>query len=160
MRFFDADAVHSLLGYPGLMEGMRQAHQLRGPDAAHMVRDDPGGGSNKFVVLVGWRGGAVIAVKMVGVFPGNLSLSPPQPSVQGLVAVFNGATGAPVLAADGAAMSSARRRRIRHSAPVFWRGPTPASADRRRRRIGAAHYCGASRRASPRRPGAGMEPDA
>ncbi len=70
-----------------------------------MVRDDPAGGDNKFVVLVGWQGGSIIAVKMVGVFPDNLALTPPQPSVQGLVAVFDAATGAPVLVADGAAMT-------------------------------------------------------
>ena len=105
MRFYDAEAVHALLAYPELIEALRQAHRQAGPDAAHMVRDDPAGGDNRFVVLVGWQGGSVIAVKMVGVFPDNLALTPPQPSVQGLVAVFDAATGAPVLAADGAAMT-------------------------------------------------------
>jgi len=105
MRFYDADAVHALLDYPTLIAAFREAHRQHGPDAAHMVRDDPAGGDNKFVVLVGWQGGSVIAVKMVGVFPANLALTPPQPSVQGLVAVFDAATGAPVLAADGAAMT-------------------------------------------------------
>lgn len=70
-----------------------------------MVRDEPGGGENKFVALVGWQQGEIIAVKMVGVFPGNLSQQPPEPSVQGLVAVFDARTGAPLLAADGAAMT-------------------------------------------------------
>lgn len=105
MRFYDAGEVHALLDYPGLIEAMRHAHRGQGPDTAHMVRDDPAGGDNKFVALVGWQSGSVIAVKMVGVFPGNLSLAPPQPSVQGLVAVFDGKTGAPELAADGAAMT-------------------------------------------------------
>lgn len=105
MRFYDADAVHKLLAYPALIEAMRQAHRGHGPETANMVRDDPAGGDNKFVALVGWQRDAVIAVKLVGVFPNNLSLSPPQPSVQGLVAVFDGRTGALVLAADGAAMT-------------------------------------------------------
>lgn len=105
MRFFDAQSVHALLDYPGLIEAMRKAHEGEGPEAAHMVRDDPAGGDNKFVALVGWQRDSVIAVKLVGVFPGNLSLRPPQPSVQGLVAIFDGETGAPVLAADGAAMT-------------------------------------------------------
>lgn len=105
MRFYDADAVHALLDYPGLIEAMRQAHRGEAPEAAHLLREEPGGGDNKFVALVAWRARAVIAVKLVGVFPGNLALSPPQPSVQGLVAVFDAATGAPALAADGAAMT-------------------------------------------------------
>jgi len=105
MRLFDADAVHALLDYPGLIEALRRAHRGEGPDTAHMVRDDPAGGENKFVALVAWQNKSVITVKLVGVFPANLALAPPQPSVQGLVAVFDGATGAPVLAADGAAMT-------------------------------------------------------
>src|SRR5688572_19018137 len=105
MQFFSADAVHSLLDYPGLIEAMRMAHCGPAPDTAHLVRDEPGAGDNRFVTLVGWQRDQAIAVKMVGVFPGNLSLQPPQPSVQGLVAVFDAATGAPILVADGAAMT-------------------------------------------------------
>lgn len=105
MQSFDADAVHSLLDYPGLIEALRQAHRDGAPDTANIVRDEPGGGDNKFVALVGWKRDAVIAVKMVGIFPENLSLTPPQPSVQGLVAVFDARTGAPVFTADGAAMT-------------------------------------------------------
>jgi len=47
----------------------------------------------------------VIAVKLVGVFPSNLRLEPPQASVQGLVAVFDAMTGKPLVAADGAALT-------------------------------------------------------
>lgn len=105
MRFYDADEVHALLDYPALIEALRQAHRGEAPDAAHLLRDDPAGAGNKFVALVAWQRQAVIAVKLVGVFPGNLSLSPPRPSIQGLVAVFDAETGAPALAADGAAMT-------------------------------------------------------
>ncbi len=42
---------------------------------------------------------------MVGVFPGNLALDPPQASVQGLVALFDPKTGAPRMVADGEAMT-------------------------------------------------------
>jgi ornithine cyclodeaminase/alanine dehydrogenase-like protein (mu-crystallin family) len=106
MQFFDADAVHFLLDYPGLIEAMRQAHRGPAPDASHMmVRDEPGGGGNKFVVQVGWQRDTVIAVKLVGVFPENPGLSPPQPSVQGLVAVFDAGSGSPLFVADGAAMT-------------------------------------------------------
>lgn len=105
MHFLDADAVHRLLDYPALIAALRQAHLGPMPDAAHLLRDEPGGGGNQFVALVGWQAGEVIAVKLVGVFPSNLSLAPPQPSVQGLVAVFDARTGAPRLVADGAAMT-------------------------------------------------------
>jgi ornithine cyclodeaminase/alanine dehydrogenase-like protein (mu-crystallin family) len=105
MKMFDAEAVHAALDYPGLVEALRIAHLGPPPDTSHIVRDDPGGGENKFVALVGWQQGDVIAVKLVGVFPDNRDRSPPEPSVQGLVALFDGGTGAPVLVADGAAMT-------------------------------------------------------
>lgn len=105
MKVIDADQVHHLLAYPSLVSALRAAHRHAPPDVWHKVTEEPGGGENKLVTLVGWQGGGIIAVKLVGVFPGNLALDPPQPSVQGLVLVFDGATGAPRLAADGAAMT-------------------------------------------------------
>ena len=105
MKFIDADTVHRLLDYPGLVEALRVAHTGASPRNDASVMDEPDGGENKFVSLVAWATQEVIAVKLVGVFPSNLALQPPQPSVQGLVAVFDGKTGAPVLAADGAALT-------------------------------------------------------
>lgn len=105
MRFFDAADVDALLDYPTLIEALRQAHLGPLPEATHLVREEPDGGENRFVTLVAWRRDDIIAVKMVGVFPGNLELAVPQPSVQGMVAVFDATTGAPRLVADGAAMT-------------------------------------------------------
>ena len=105
MRFFDAADVHATLDYPTLIEALRQAHLGAQPEATHSVRDEPDGGENRFVTLVAWQRDNIIAVKMVGVFPGNLARVAPQPSVQGLVAVFDARTGAPRLVADGAAMT-------------------------------------------------------
>jgi ornithine cyclodeaminase len=105
MRLADAETVHRLLDYSYLIEALYQAHQGVHPAADHIVSTEPEGGDNQFVTLVDWQGGKGIAVKMVGVFPGNLAFDPPQASVQGLVALFNPATGAPMLAADGEAMT-------------------------------------------------------
>ena len=87
------------------VEALRRAHLGPMPEAAHMVREEPGSGENRFVALVGWQRGAVIAVKLVGVFPANLAADPPAPSVQGLVALFDARSGAPLMVADGAAMT-------------------------------------------------------
>jgi ornithine cyclodeaminase/alanine dehydrogenase-like protein (mu-crystallin family) len=105
MRFVDADTAHRLLDYPSLVEALRVAHRGAFPKSDAAVMDEPDGGENKFVSLVAWAAQEVVAVKLVGVFPSNLALQPPQPSVQGLVAVFDGKTGAPVLVADGAALT-------------------------------------------------------
>jgi ornithine cyclodeaminase/alanine dehydrogenase-like protein (mu-crystallin family) len=106
MQVIDSAGVHRLLDYHSLVDALRAAHQAGVmPKTTTMVMDEPVRGEDKFVSLVGWAPGDVIAVKLVGVFPGNLSLPEPQPSVQGMVALFSGTTGAPLLACDGAAMT-------------------------------------------------------
>jgi len=105
MQFVDAPKVHQLLDYSYLIESLYQAHLGPHPETQHVVQQDPQRGQNQFVTLVGWKLGAAIVVKMVGVFPGNRYLDPPQASVQGLVALFDGKTGEPRLVADGEAMT-------------------------------------------------------
>lgn len=107
MQVFDAAAVHSALPWPFLIEALRKAHLGRSPASDVLVQSDPTGqGDGQFVTLPGWAPGGPIVVKMVGVFPQNALLNPPQPAVQGLVALFDGATGAPRLVADGSAMTA------------------------------------------------------
>ncbi|WP_119389239.1 ornithine cyclodeaminase family protein [Taklimakanibacter lacteus] len=106
MRHADAETVESLLDYPGLIEALRAAHRAdRMPQRRVDVMSDQGDDANKFVSLIAWASGDLIAVKLVGVFPGNTALQPPQPSVQGLVALMSGVTGAPLVTADGAALT-------------------------------------------------------
>jgi ornithine cyclodeaminase len=105
MHFADKDQVHALLPYPLLIEWLGDCLAGPMPESKILFSDEPEGGSNQFVTLVGWRKGDLIAVKMVGVFAGNMTLDPPQASVQGLVCAFSGKTGTPVLVADGEAMT-------------------------------------------------------
>ncbi|KQU06091.1 ornithine cyclodeaminase family protein [Rhizobium sp. Leaf453] len=106
MRHFDAEQVHRVLDYPGLVEALRTAHRSGAMPQMHVtVLSDSEKEENKFVSLLSWAAGDVIAVKMVGVFPGNPGLSPPQASVQGLVALFNGKTGGALATCDGAALT-------------------------------------------------------
>lgn len=113
MRHADAATVHRLLDYKGLVEALRQAHATGSmPQTSVDIMSDRAGeagdgsdAGDKFVSLVAWASGDIIATKLVGVFPGNLTLTPPEPSIQGLVAAFSGHTGAPLLTADGAAMT-------------------------------------------------------
>jgi ornithine cyclodeaminase len=106
MQHVDAETAHRLLDYPGLVEALRAAHRAdRMPQVHASVLSDSGDAGNKFVSLVAWASGDLIAVKLVGVFPGNTGLVPPQPSVQGAVALFNAATGALLMTADGAALT-------------------------------------------------------
>lgn len=104
MQHVSAERMARLLDYPGLVEALRAAHRAdRLPDTYRDIREDAAG--NNFVSLTSWAPDDVIAVKLVGVFPGNLALTPPEPSIQGLVVLFSGKTGAPLLTADGAEMT-------------------------------------------------------
>lgn len=106
MHVFDAAAVHAALPWPFLIEALRKAHLGEMPTSEVVVQPDPAGGEGQFVTLPGWAPGGPIVVKMVGVFPLNAALQPPQPAVQGLVTLFDGKTGGPLLIADGAAMTA------------------------------------------------------
>lgn len=105
MKHVDAASVHHLLDYAGLVDALDAAHARDAMPQAHShVFDDPGTADN-FVSLIAWESRRSIAVKLVGVFPANTSLPEPQPSVQGLVALFSGETGAALLTCDGAALT-------------------------------------------------------
>ncbi|MCW0001045.1 ornithine cyclodeaminase [Pararhizobium sp. YC-54] len=106
MQHLNADTVHALLDYPSLVEALRVAHHDGSmPEARVQVLSDRSNEANKFVTLVAWASGDVIAVKLVGVFPDNPSLPVPEPSVQGLVTLISGKTGAPLMTCDGAALT-------------------------------------------------------
>lgn len=105
MNFLDAAQVHRRVDYPGLIDSLEEAHRGPFPDCNAHVQNEPEQGDNRFVSLVGWQKNELIAVKLVGVFPNNLNLSSPQPSVQGVVVTFDARTGRPLMAADGAAMT-------------------------------------------------------
>lgn len=105
MKLYSAEDVHALLDYPYLIEHLRQAHLSEHPYGDHLLADDPAGSGNQFVSLLGWKGRSAIAAKLVGVFPENRRLDPPQASVQGIVAGFDPSTGSPRFVADGEAMT-------------------------------------------------------
>jgi len=115
MNYLDENSVDHLLDYPGLVDALETAHGVHGmPDTGALVMDSPGSGDDKFVSLLAWAAGDMIAAKLVGVFPDNMQLCPPQPSVQGIVALFDGKTGAPLLICDGGSLT--RRKTAADSA--------------------------------------------
>ncbi|RKF16761.1 ornithine cyclodeaminase [Roseovarius spongiae] len=105
MQTIDARKVHALLPYEALIPALRRSHEGERPLADSQVMDDPSGSGNRFVTLPGWMEGGMVVVKMVGVFPANRDRDPPLGSVLGAVAGFDGETGAPLLVADGEAMT-------------------------------------------------------
>lgn len=106
MIHIDEAALYAALPWRAAVETLRRAHATReAPLKDTNVIDDPGGGPDRFVNLTAWSAGRTIAVKLVGVFPGNPALPAPEPSVQGLVALFDGRTGRALMTCDGAALT-------------------------------------------------------
>ncbi|TCL90777.1 ornithine cyclodeaminase [Rhizobium sp. PP-WC-2G-219] len=106
MLHLNAETVHDLLDYRGLVAALRKAHSDGTmPQTRVDVMTDSGNTDNVFVSLIAWASGDMIAVKLVGVFPDNPSLPVPQPSVQGVVTLIDGRTGAPLMTCDGAALT-------------------------------------------------------
>lgn len=110
MRYVSAEEVDRALDYPSLIARLREA--FRAPCTAplrhrHRVRQASG---TEATVLIkpAWRDGTdgPIAVKIVNVFPDNVALG--LPSVQGLVAVFDGRTGAPTGVIEGQSLTVRR----------------------------------------------------
>lgn len=100
----DADHVRQTLDYPYLINALRQAHAEF--DMPQLDRRISASHADRFVNLTAWASGRAIAVKLVGVFPGNVRREPPQPSIQGLVILFDGATGRPLMTCDGAEITN------------------------------------------------------
>jgi ornithine cyclodeaminase/alanine dehydrogenase-like protein (mu-crystallin family) len=115
MNYLDENSVDRLLDYPGLVDALQTAHAGQGmPETGALVMDSPASADDKFVSLMAWAADDMIAAKLVGVFPDNMQLCPPQPTVQGIVALFDGKTGAPLLICDGGSLT--RRKTAADSA--------------------------------------------
>ncbi len=125
MKMFDAEAVHQLLPYEALIPALQKMHEGEMPAGDGVYIDDPNGTGNMFVTLPGWLGGRLIVVKMVGVFPANRDRDPPIGSVLGAVAAFDAETGAPVLVADGEAMTYRKTAAISGLGAVLLAPPAP-----------------------------------
>ena len=115
MNYLDENSVDRLLDYPGLVDALQTAHAGQGmPETGALVMESPASADDKFVSLMAWAADDMIAAKLVGVFPDNMQLCPPQPTVQGIVALFDGKTGAPLLICDGGSLT--RRKTAADSA--------------------------------------------
>lgn len=106
MRFLAAADVHRLLAFPGLIEAMRESH--RGPVPAvetSLLQDPDPQSGNRFNVLNAWAAGRHIGTKLVSIFPGNDATGCGLPSIQGVYVLFEAVHGAPMLVADGTALT-------------------------------------------------------
>lgn len=106
MRFLTAAEVHRLLAFPALIAALRESHRGPAPAVETSLLQDPDPKSaNRFNVLNAWAAGQHVGTKLVSIFPGNDASGSGLPSVQGVYVLFEAAHGAPVLVADGTALT-------------------------------------------------------
>ncbi|RWB69978.1 ornithine cyclodeaminase [Mesorhizobium sp.] len=92
------------VNYLGLVNSLRKHHAAEAAPITHVnVLSD--GTANRFANLTAWLPDQAIAVKLVGAFPNNVRLKPPIPNLQGIVALFDGRDGRPLMTADGTALT-------------------------------------------------------
>ncbi|WP_242216765.1 ornithine cyclodeaminase family protein [Shinella zoogloeoides] len=104
-----ADDVRRHLPGNTAIEALRRFHAGQSmPITDRQVVRDRSPSTNTFASLTAWSPGRYIAVKLVGAFPGNPALPSPEPAVQGLVALFDGTTGRPLMTCDGAALTQVK----------------------------------------------------
>jgi len=105
MHVIDAERVHALLDYPGLVEALRELFR-RGVDRIDRLllsEPRPTGGANDWLLLPAWQFGRHFGVKLVSIFPGNEARS--LASILGTYMLFDGETGEPLACIDGAALT-------------------------------------------------------
>ncbi len=105
MRFVDAQTVHRLLDWPGLIEALRFSHRGPMPETARAVLEEPrpSGLPNMLLALPTWQHGEALGVKLVASFPGNVAAFN-VPTVDALYILFSPQTGKPQLVIDGEAL--------------------------------------------------------
>ena len=105
-----ADAVHSLLDFPSLIEALRVMFRdgCELPPRHHhaVAAADPDGHSGTLLLMPAWRTGQALGVKIVTVFPDNARRS--LPSVYGTYLLLDAATGVPRAVLDGTALTLRR----------------------------------------------------
>jgi ornithine cyclodeaminase/alanine dehydrogenase-like protein (mu-crystallin family) len=106
MLMIDANRVHELLGFDGLIAALRQAHLGGMPKMSNRFifqEPNPDGQPDVFIILPAWQPGEGILAKLVTSFPNNQARHN-LPTVNSIYVFMNGETGVMEVIADGEAL--------------------------------------------------------
>jgi len=109
MRVLSADDLDRIFDFPALIDALRHGFQdeVEVPVRHHHAIERPGEPAATLLLMPAWTKGsaqpAFAGVKVVSVYPGNASRD--LPSVLGAYLLLDGATGAPLAAIDGQALT-------------------------------------------------------
>jgi len=107
MQFIDAESVHRLLDFQGLVEALAVAHRLPPPldDRSELHHSGGGETPDTFFVLPAWAPGHAFGAKLVTVMPLNPAKPGALPAVQGVYVLLDGKTGTPKALIDGTVLT-------------------------------------------------------
>src|SRR2546421_2714792 len=110
MRVISAEEIDRALGYPVLIEALREAFRadIETPlRHTHMI-PQPSGAEAKLLLMPAWTrsGERLVGCKLVTVYPDNAKLQ--KPSVYGSYILLSGVTGEPLAIMDGTALTAWR----------------------------------------------------
>ena len=98
MRIVTGDDIRSVCSWPFAVEALRAGHLMPPADLRDSLIENAG---RKMLVRTAWIPGLASGVKAVTIYPGNPSQTPPMPSVQGQVLLFDEARGDVVAVLEG-----------------------------------------------------------
>jgi ornithine cyclodeaminase/alanine dehydrogenase-like protein (mu-crystallin family) len=98
MRIVTGDDIRSVCSWPFAVEALRAGHLMPPADLRDSLVENAG---RKMLVRTAWIPGLASGVKAVTIYPDNPSATPPMPSVQGQVLLFDEARGDVVAALEG-----------------------------------------------------------
>ncbi|WP_137392310.1 ornithine cyclodeaminase family protein [Rhodoligotrophos defluvii] len=107
MQIVDAETVHRLLRFEGLVEALAAKHRLPEPldDRSELHHEGEGETPDTFFVLPAWTPGEAFGCKLVTVMPANPRKPAGLPAVQGSYILFDGETGSPAVLIDGTVLT-------------------------------------------------------
>ncbi|WP_206456307.1 ornithine cyclodeaminase family protein [Aurantimonas marina] len=98
MRFIGFDEADPLLDWTSVADAIADGHRLPEAEIGDLLLSQSG---RSLLNRGAWIEGLGIALKSVTIYPENQSKTPPLPSIQGGMLLFDDATGAPVALVDG-----------------------------------------------------------
>ena len=98
IRIFDAADVARAAPYADLVDALHAGHR-RPAAVCERIVYGPADTDEKFMALPAWEAGEAIGIKLATIFPDNPTHG--RPSVQAVVMLFDGETGAPLALIDG-----------------------------------------------------------
>lgn len=98
MRIVTGSDIRSVCSWPFAVEALRAGHLMPPADLRDSLIEQAG---RKMLVRTAWIPGLASGVKAVTIYPGNPSQTPPLPSVQGQVLLFDEARGDVVAVLEG-----------------------------------------------------------